>query len=945
MKGKKKQNFVEVIGARENNLKNIDVLIPHNKLTVITGLSGSGKSSLSFDTIYAEGQRRYMETFSSYARYFIGNMERPDVDAINGLLPVIAIEQKTTVKNPRSTVGTITEIYDYLRLLYARASTAYSMETGEKMVIYSDDEITKIIIDSYNGKQVYFLAPLVSSRKGHYKELFERLQKKGFLSVRIDGEIHEIAYNMKLDRYKNHDIEVVIDKFIVKENDYSRMKKSIDLAMSLGKDTILVLDKENNKIRYFSRSLMCPSTGISYKKPAPNSFSFNSPQGACTKCNGLGEITDIDLSKLIPDTTKSIYDGGISFIGKYKNSMIFWILEELANQFNFSLTTPINELTDDVLDIILYGYPNPINLTNTPLGKTSNYIVNYNGIVDAIKTKQEEEQENSSSNKNLLRYNKYVVCPKCNGSRLQKEALFFKFAEKNIFELSSMDIEELYNFFNNIKSKLLAKEKKIAGEIIKELETRLEFLLNVGLNYLSLNRPTKTLSGGESQRIRLATQIGSQLVNVIYIFDEPSIGLHQRDNEKLINSLKELRNKGNTVIVVEHDLDMIINSDYIVDIGPSAGRNGGFLVFQGNLSNLQKTNSITAKYIANEKKIEIPKRRRTIGNKFIKIIGARGNNLKNINVNIPLGVFVCITGVSGSGKSSLINETLVPYLNKHFYRSISFPLEFDKIEGIDNIDKIIEIDQSPIGRTPRSNVSTYTGLMTDFREIFGATPEAKIRGYKSGRFSFNVNGGRCNACLGAGMKTIEMNFLPDVYVKCEVCDGKRYNRETLEIKFKGKSIADILDLTINAAVDFFENIPHIYSKLLLLQEIGLGYIVLGQSATTLSGGEAQRIKLASELMKKETGNTLYILDEPTTGLHFEDINVLLKVLNKLVDRGNSMIVIEHNLDIIKSADWIIDLGLEGGKAGGYLVAEASPEKIIKNKKSYTAKYLKKILEN
>lgn len=941
----KKDGIIKVTGARVHNLKNIDVEIPQHKLSVITGLSGSGKSSLAFDTIYAEGQRRYMETFSAYARHFIGNMERPDVDNISGLSPVIAIEQKTTVKNPRSTVGTITEIYDYLRLLFARASTAYSYVTGEKMVRYSDEQIVDIVLNEFANQPVYILAPIIDGRKGHYKELFENLRKKGFLTARIDNEITELTYNLKLDRYKIHYIELVVDKLIVKENDKARLKKSIDLGMAMGKNVIMVLGKDSEKPRYFSRFLMCPTSGISYKEPAPHTFSFNSPEGACPKCSGLGVIADIDTSKVFPDTSISIYDGGISFIGKHKNSLIFWILEALAEKMNFSLKTPIKELPEEVIDTLLYGHSENLRLKNTPLGESSNYIVSFDGLINQIKSKQDEEDRNPTSNKSSFKFNKFITCPKCNGTRLKDESLNFKFAGKNIAELSSMDIKELHDFLDNTESGLDNKEQQIAGEILKEVRTRLNFLLDVGLDYVSLNRPAKSLSGGESQRIRLATQIGSRLVNVLYILDEPSIGLHQRDNNKLINSLKDLRDRGNSVIVVEHDNDMIINSDYVIDIGPGAGRKGGNLVFAGNPQEMLNSESITSQYINGKKEIPLPAQRREISEKKITIHGAKGNNLKNVTVDIPLGVLVCVTGVSGSGKSTLINDTLVPILSQHFYRSNTYPLEYEKLSGIKNIDKIIEVDQSPIGRTPRSNPVTYTGIFSDIRELFATLPESKIRGYKSGRFSFNVSGGRCETCKGAGVRTIEMNFLPDVYVPCETCGGRRYNRETLEVKFKGKSISDILDLTINAAVDFFENIQHIYKKLLVLQQVGLGYITLGQASTTLSGGEAQRIKLATELMRKETGNTLYILDEPTTGLHFEDIRVLLNVLNSLIDRGNSMIIIEHNMDIIKCADWIIDMGPEGGDRGGTVVFEGLPEDIIKSKKSYTGQYLKPVFKN
>lgn len=936
----KKQGLISVKGARVHNLKNLNIDIPQHQLSVITGLSGSGKSSLAFDTIYAEGQRRYMETFSAYVRNFIGNMERPDVDTISGLSPVIAIEQKSTIKNPRSTVGTITEIYDYLRLLYARASTAYSSVTGEKMIKYTDEQIIDIILKDFDNKPVYILAPIIDGRKGHYKETFENLRKKGFLNARIDGEIREITYNLKLDRYKTHFVELVVDKLHIKEQERQRLKKSIDLAMSFGKDIIMILEKGNENPRFFSRFLMCPSSGISYKEPAPYTFSFNSPQGACPKCNGLGVIADIDISKIIPDDTISIYSGGINILGKYKNSLPFWILESLADRLNFSLKTPINELPEEIIDAILYGYPESLRLKNTPLGLSSNYTVIFEGIVNQIKTKQEEEEKKSSSNKATFRFNKFITCPKCNGKRLKPEALNFKIADKNIAELAEMDIRKLLNFLDSALEKLENKEKIIAAEIIKEVKGRLGFLIAVGLDYLSLDRSAKSLSGGESQRIRLATQIGSRLVNVLYILDEPSIGLHQRDNHKLIDSLKELRDRGNSVIVVEHDKEMILEADFVADIGPGAGRRGGNLVFAGTPKEMAKSDSITAQYINEKLKIEVPKNRRYLNGKKIIIHGAKGNNLKNINLEIPIGVMCCMTGVSGSGKSSILNKTLVPALSRHFYKSNTFALDYDKIEGIENIDKFIEVDQSPIGKTPRSNPATYTSIFTDIRELFASLPEAKIRAYKAGRFSFNVSGGRCETCKGAGVKTIEMNFLPDVYVQCETCHGKRYNHETLEVKFKGKSISDVLDLTINAAVELFENIPHLYKKLIVLQQVGLGYISLGQASTTLSGGEAQRIKLATELMKRETGNTLYILDEPTTGLHFEDIKILLGVLNTLVDKGNSMIIIEHNLDIIKSADWIIDMGPEGGERGGYIVAQGTPEDIIKNKESFTAQYLK-----
>ncbi len=933
---------IEVRGARIHNLKNLDVDIPQHKLTVVTGLSGSGKSSLAFDTIYAEGQRRYMETFSAYARQFIGNMERPDVDQITGLSPVIAIEQKTTVKNPRSTVGTITEIYDYLRLLFARASTAYSYVTGEKMVKYSDNQIVEIITEKFKNKSIFVLAPVVNGRKGHYKELFENIRKRGYMTARIDGEITEIEYNHKLDRYKNHFIEIVVDKFVVKDtDDTQRLKKAIELSMNLGKGVTMILEKGGEKPSFFSRFLMCPTSGISYKEPAPHSFSFNSPQGACPKCNGLGIIADIDISKLIPNTDLSINEGAITIFGRRKENVLFWTLDALAEKLEFSLKTPIRELSEDILDTILYGYNGNLNLRHTPLGENSNYIVTFDGAINKMKHSQSDED----SEKEKSKFTKYVTCPKCNGTRLNPEALNFRFAGKNIAELANMDLPQLYDFFDNNKSQLTDKEQIIANEIVKEVKTRLKFLLDVGLEYLSLNRPAESLSGGELQRIRLATQIGSRLVNVLYILDEPSIGLHQRDNQKLIQSLKELRDRGNSVIVVEHDRDMIENADYVVDIGPGAGRKGGNLVFSGTPSEMSKADTITAKYIHGSLKISVPKKRRPVDmDKCIKIIGATGHNLKNIDVKIPTGVMVCVTGVSGSGKSSLINRTLVPVLNRHFYRAEVSPLPYTKIEGIDNINKIIAVDQSPIGRTPRSNPMTYTGIFTDIRDLFASLPEAKIRGYKSGRFSFNIAGGRCETCKGAGVRTIEMNFLPDVYVPCETCEGKRYNRETLEVKYKGKSIADVLGMTINMAVDFFENIPQIHKKLLVLQQVGLGYITLGQSSTTLSGGEAQRVKLATELMRRETGKTLYILDEPTTGLHFEDIQVLMIVLNFLVEKGNSMIIIEHNMDVIKCADWIIDMGPEGGKNGGTIICEGTPEEIIKCKESYTGQFLKKELK-
>lgn len=938
----KKDSFIEVYGARVHNLKNIDVKIPHNKLTVITGLSGSGKSSLAFDTIYAEGQRRYMETFTAYARQFLGSMERPEVDRISGLSPVISIEQKTTIKNPRSTVGTITEIYDFLRLLYARAADAYSYNTGQKMVRYTDDQIVSIITKNYKDKAIRLLAPLVDGRKGHYKELFEQLRKKGFLQVRIDGEIVELRPGLKLDRYKTHFIELIIDKLIVSEKDTKRLKNSMDTAMKQGKGIIILLDNDN-KPRYFSKFLMCPQTGLSYNEPAPHSFSFNSPQGACPTCNGLGIINDIDIEKLIPDDSISIYDGAIKPLGHYKNMMSFWLIQSICDKHKISIKTPVKDLPDNVLNTILYGSNEPIQLNNTPLGSTSGYMIRYEGVINHLKSKYNEIDDSESKKNGINQFNSYKVCPGCEGKRLKKEALFFKIANQNIAEVASMDINTLYNWINTLYDKLNSKQQKIAGEIIKELSNRLGFLLDVGLNYLSLNRPAKSLSGGESQRIRLATQIGSKLVNVLYILDEPSIGLHQRDNHLLIQSLKELRDRGNSIIVVEHDKDMILSADHVVDIGPGAGRKGGKLIFNGSPNEIVKADGITAEYLTGKKDIPVPEIRRKGNGKYLIIKGACGNNLKNIDVSIPLGKLVCITGVSGSGKSSLLHETLYPALSKHFYRSNAQALEYKSIEGIKHIDKLIEVNQSPIGRTPRSNPATYTGIFTEIRKLFVSLPESKIRGYKQGRFSFNVKGGRCETCQGGGMKVIEMNFLPDVYIKCETCNGKRYNRETLEVRYKGKSIADILDMTINQATDFFKNIPKIYHKVKILREVGLGYISLGQSSTTLSGGESQRIKIATELMKKDTGKTLYILDEPTTGLHFEDIRVLLKVLNKLTDKGNTLIVVEHNLDIIKSADWIIDLGPEGGENGGYVVAQGTPESIAKNNISYTGQYLKEEL--
>ncbi len=933
----KAEEQIEVYGARVHNLKNIDVNIPRNSLTVITGLSGSGKSSLAFDTIFAEGQRRYIETFTAYARNMLGGMERPDVDKITGLSPVISIEQKTTNKNPRSTVGTTTEIFDFFRLLFARAGEAYSYLSGEKMVRYTEEKIISLIMDLYQNKKTYILAPLVRNRKGHYKDLFEQVRRKGYLTVRIDGELREITHGMKLDRYKSHSIELVIDKLIVDKDDERRLQESVKTAMKQGDGQLIVLDAETQEIRHYSRTLMDPQTGLSYSEPAPHSFSFNSPQGACPKCKGLGYVNIIDKNKIIPNDEKSIYEGGIVPLGKYKNSLIFWQIAAICEKYDSSLKTPIKNLPEEALDDILNGTDERLQIKNESLG-TSNYFLSFDGLIKYIEIQQQSDAS-SQAQKWAGQFVTTATCPLCEGHRLNKEALHYRIAGKNIADLADMDISELYEWVNHVEEYLSPQQRKIAAEILKEIRNRLHFLVDVGLDYLSLNRASATLSGGESQRIRLATQIGSQLVNVLYILDEPSIGLHQRDNTRLIQSLKELRDMGNSIIVVEHDKEMMLEADYIVDLGPRAGRLGGNIVFAGTPKEMLKTDTLTARYLTGKKEIEFASQRRTGNGKKIILSGATGNNLKNVTVEFPLGKFICITGVSGSGKSSLINGTLQPIISQKFYRSLQNPLPYEKIEGLENIDKIVTVDQSPLGRTPRSNPATYTGVFADIRNVFVELPEAKIRGYKPGRFSFNIPGGRCEVCGGNGYKTIEMNFLPDVLVPCEACHGKRYNRETLEVRFKGKSIADVLDMTINQAVEFFENIPSIISKIKVLQDVGLGYIKLGQPSTTLSGGESQRVKLAAELSKRDTGKTLYILDEPTTGLHFEDIRVLLSVLNRLVDKGNTVIVIEHNLDIIKCADHIIDMGPEGGKNGGYVLTTGTPEEVCVQD-TFTARYLK-----
>ncbi len=941
---------INVWGARVHNLKNIDVEIPRNSLTVVTGLSGSGKSSLAFDTIFAEGQRRYIETFSAYARNFLGGMERPDVDKITGLSPVISIEQKTTNKNPRSTVGTTTEVYDYLRLLFARAGKAYSYETGEPMVKYTEEKVIEMITNDYQGRKILILAPLVQGRKGHYRELFESMRKKGYLHIRVDGELQELTQGMKVDRYRNHDIEVVVDRMAVKGAD-ERLKKTVQIAMKQGEGLIMVMDYDTEKVRYFSRRLMCPTTGISYSEPAPNTFSFNSPQGACPRCKGLGYINEIDINKVIPNRKHTIYEGGIAPLGKYKNQMIFWQIDAILQEYDCTLKTRIEDIPDEAMNEILYGTLDPVRISKELVHTSSDYFVDFDGVVKYLRSVMEND-DTAGGQKWADQFLAERECPECHGLRLNREALSYKIWDKNISELATMDLNELRAWLDECEQHLDHQQQQIAAEILKEIRTRLDFLLDVGLDYLALNRQSASLSGGESQRIRLATQIGSQLVNVLYILDEPSIGLHQRDNQRLITSLKELRDLGNTVIVVEHDEDMMRQADYIVDIGPKAGRKGGEVVFQGTIDEMLKTDTITAQYLNGKMRIPLPtlpadptKTYRREGNgKSLVLRGCTGNNLKNVTAEFPLGKLIVVTGVSGSGKSTLVNETLYPILSKHFYRSLQAPMPYESIEGLQHIDKVVNVDQSPIGRTPRSNPATYTGVFSDIRILFVNLPEAQIRGYKPGRFSFNVKGGRCETCGGNGYKTIEMNFLPDIQVPCEECHGKRYNRETLEVRFKGKSIADVLDMTINQACEFFENVPDILRKIKTIQDVGLGYIKLGQPSTTLSGGESQRVKLATELSKKDTGKTLYILDEPTTGLHFEDIRILMGVLQTLVDKGNTVIIIEHNLDVIKLADWIIDMGPEGGRGGGTILTAGTPETVAKSKKGYTPKYIKEALK-
>ena len=929
---------ISVLGARVHNLKNIDVTIPRGSLTVITGLSGSGKSSLAFDTIFAEGQRRYIETFSAYARNFLGNMERPDVDKITGLSPVISIEQKTTNKNPRSTVGTTTEIYDFLRLLYARAGEAFSYVTGERMVKYTEEQIVDLLLHDYLGRKVYLLAPLVKNRKGHYKELFETVLKKGYLYVRVDGELMEVERGMKLDRYRNHSIEVVVDRLVVKETDDRRLQNSVQNTLKQGDGLMMVYDVQTEEIRHYSRRLMCPTSGISYADPAPHDFSFNSPQGACPRCKGLGYVSLIDRDLIIPDRSLSIHDGAIVPLGKWKGSMIFWQIQAILDKYGFTVNDPVSSLSDEALDEIFGGSIERLRIPAEVCKTTSDYYCTYEGLVKYIRSTQENDQSQTAQ-KWVGQFSRDCTCPECHGQRLNRQALSFRIAGQNIAELSQMDLGDLYQWLENLDQRLTDHQRKIAPEILKEIRTRLRFLLDVGLHYLSLNRASASLSGGESQRIRLATQIGSQLVNVLYILDEPSIGLHQRDNQRLIDSLKQLRDTGNTIIVVEHDEEMMRAADWVIDIGPRAGRKGGEVVFQGTPQQMLATHTLTAQYLNGERQMDIPTQRRTGNGHMLSLFGCRGNNLKSVDISLPLGTLVCVTGVSGSGKSTLINETLQPILSQHFYRSLRDPLPYDRIEGLEHIDKVVDVDQSPLGRTPRSNPATYTGVFNDIRNLFVQLPEARIRGYKPGRFSFNVKGGRCETCSGNGYRTIEMNFLPDVLVPCEECHGRRYNRETLEVRFKGKSIADVLDMTINQAVEFFENQPQILQKIKVLQDVGLGYIKLGQPSTTLSGGESQRVKLATELSKRDTGRTLYILDEPTTGLHFEDIRVLLSVLNRLVDKGNTVIVIEHNLDVIRAADYLIDMGPEGGQQGGQLLFQGTPEQLEKSGVGYTSRYL------
>ncbi|TDE02626.1 excinuclease ABC subunit UvrA [Flavobacterium hiemivividum] len=940
-----KDNTIEVQGARVHNLKNIDVSIPREKLVVITGLSGSGKSSLAFDTIYAEGQRRYVETFSAYARQFLGGLERPDVDKIDGLSPVIAIEQKTTSKSPRSTVGTITEIYDFLRLLYARAADAYSYNTGEKMVSYSDEQIKDLIIEDFTGKRINILAPVIRARKGHYGELFQQIAKQGFLKVRVNGDVLDITPGMKLDRYKTHDIEIVVDRMVIENtpDNEKRLSESINTAMHHGENVLMVLDQDSQEVRYFSRNLMCPTTGISYQNPEPNLFSFNSPKGACDHCKGLGTVNEINTKKIIPNPKLSIKAGGFAPLGEYKSSWIFKQLEIIGEKYGFKITDAIEKIPEEAMEMILNGGKEKFTVNSKDLGVARDYKIDFEGISHFIKN-QHDESGSTTIKRWAKEFMDEIPCPVCDGSRLKKEAQFFKIDEQNITELCAMDISDLTAWFHDLDSRLSDKQQRIATEVIKEIKDRLNFLMNVGLDYLALSRSSKSLSGGEAQRIRLATQIGSQLVGVLYILDEPSIGLHQRDNEKLIHSLEQLRDIGNSVIVVEHDKDMIEQADYVIDIGPKAGKYGGEIISIGTPAETLASDTITAQYLNGKMKFEIPKKRREGNGKFLKLSGATGNNLKNVTIELPLGKMICVTGVSGSGKSTLINETLYPILNAYYFNGVKKPQPYKKIEGLEHIDKVIDIDQSPIGRTPRSNPATYTEVFTEIRKLFTMTSESMIRGYKAGRFSFNVKGGRCETCQGSGVRTIEMNFLPDVYVECETCQGKRFNRETLEIRFKGKSISDVLNMTVDEAVPFFEMIPKIYRKVKTIQDVGLGYITLGQQSTTLSGGEAQRIKLAGELSKKDTGNTFYILDEPTTGLHFEDIRVLMTVINKLVDKGNTILIIEHNMDVIKLADYIIDIGPEGGKGGGKVVAKGTPEEIADNKKSYTAKFLKKELQ-